>query len=291
MGDVTGISWCDHTYNVWIGCTKVSEGCRLCYAERDNERWHRTDRWGDRGQRRKSASGHRLTTWGRRYWGECGACGWRGEMELFPECPQCHKPELRPTRQRVFVNSLSDLFEDRAELVPWRNEFWALTQICTGLDFLILTKRPENINRLGPRDWRFGFGWPQNIWLGTSVENQRRADERLPDLMNVPATVRWLSVEPMLEPIDLWRWLPSFAMQGLPAIQWVVCGGESGPGCWPMHTDWARRLRDQCQTAGVAFYMKQLGGAVDRREELSDLPRDLRIREWPEVKAPAMASP
>ena len=280
MGDKTGISWCDHTYNIWIGCTKVSEGCKLCYAERENKRLQWTKLWGPQGERHRTTTQPMLMAWDRHYWKECGACGWRGESDLFPECPECNSPALRPTRQRVFVNSLSDLFEDQAELVPWRNEFWALTQICTGLDFLLLTKRPENIDRLSPREWR-EQGWPSNIWLGISAEDQFQAEKRIRRLVRVPAAVRWISVEPMLGPVRL----PAEYLSGASRLSWIVCGGESGPGCRPMQTSWARILMAQCQAFGMPFYMKQLGGAFDRREQLQDLPRDLQIRQWPEAAA------
>lgn len=278
MGDVTGISWCDHTHNVWIGCAKISAGCRLCYAERDAARWKQTGLWGLDAERRRTQTAHQLTTWDRRYWVACRSCGWRGEMVLFPECPKCGKPELRPARQRVFVNSMSDIFEDRADVAPWRNEFWMLTQVCSNLDFLILTKRPATIGRMVPRAWH-ETGWPANVWLGVSVEDQIRADERIPQLLAHPARVHWISAEPLLAPIDLERWLRPRYMA--PQLDWIVAGGESGFSCRPMSLEWARSLRSQCQRAGVPFYMKQLGGAFGRREELEALPQDLRVREWP----------
>ncbi len=291
MGDVTGISWCDHTYNAWIGCTKVSEGCKLCYAERDNERFRWTDRWGPQGTRRKTKTAPDVIKWNKQAWLECGACGVRGPLLTFPNCPACGKPALRPTRQRVFVNSLSDIFEDRSELWPIRNEFWALSQMCSNLDFLLLTKRPENIIRMAPRGWK-AWRWPDNIWLGVSVENQARAEERIPLLLHVPANVRWISVEPMLEAIDLSDWLcpiSYFEIDGEAEpdidpseIDWVVLGGESGPNCRPMQVKWAREVRNECQLSGTPFFMKQLGGRPNRREKLEDLPADLRIREWPQ---------
>ncbi len=280
MGDKTGISWCDHTHNVWIGCTKVSEGCKLCYAERDNERYHWTDEWGPQGTRHKTKSNN-LGRWNKEYWLACKACGWRGEMTTAPECPQCGKPALKPTRQRVFVNSLSDLFEDHAAVFDWRNEFFALSQVYNNLDFLLLTKRPENIGRFAPRDWT-RLGWPTNIWLGVSVENQARADERLPELVKHQA-LRWISVEPMLDAADLRRWLPPGITGLRPSVHWVVVGGESGLNCRPMKVDWVRELLRQCQAAGVPFFMKQLGGHPDRRERVETFPRDLQVQEWPVV--------
>ncbi len=279
MGEKTGISWCDHTYNAWIGCTRISEGCVHCYAERDNERYHWTDQWGPQGTRRQTKTGATLSTWNRQYWVECAHCGWRAAMKEYPECPRCQQPALRPTRQRVFVNSLSDLFEDRAELFPLRNAFFAISQMFNNLDYLLLTKRPENIERFAPRDWK-SLGWPKNIWLGVSIESQARADERLPELVKHRA-LRWASAEPLLGPVDLRRWLPPRITGLEPSVSWVVVGGESGPGCRPMQIEWVRDLLRQCQAAGVPLFAKQLGGYPDRRERLEDWPRDLRIREWP----------
>ena len=122
-----------------------------------------------------------------------------------------------------------------------------------------------------PPDW--GNGWP-HVWLGGTAENQREADRRLPLLLRVPAVVRFTSVEPQLEPVDLRQYLAA-------GLDWVIVGGESGKGCRPFNVDWARSLRDQCRDAGVAFFMKQLGGARNKRDKIEDLPPDLQIREWP----------
>lgn len=297
MGDVTGISWCDRTCNLWIGCTKVSPGCKLCYAERDNERYHWTDRWGPEGTRHRTKMLPKLAIWNRERWFECQDCGWRGDNTADGLCPRCLHDGLEPTRQRVFINSLSDLFEDRPELVPWRDEFWKAVDACPNLDFLVLTKRPENLDRLIPGNWIFGL--PPNIWWGISAENQEEFDARIPVLESWmrlrQAGVMWVSAEPLLGPIDMEAWLTEDDIGDEDApmwswpISWVVVGGESGPGCRPMDLTWARVLRNQCQEAEVAFYMKQLGGAVDRRERLEELPQDLRIREWPASIDPAAA--
>ena len=236
------------------------------------------DEWGWTGERRKTKYTP-LSGWNKQIWMECTSCGWRGKMITAPECTACGMPALKPTRQRVFVNSLSDLFEDRQEVLPWRNEFFALSQMYPNMDYLLLTKRPENIARFAPRDW-MRFGWPKNIWLGVSVENQARADERIPLLLKVPAAIKWLSVEPMLENINIGD---GIILRFL--LNWVVVGGESGPGCRPMDVKWAHSVRDQCKHNGVAFYMKQLGGETNHRSELADLPKDLQIREWPQVEA------
>jgi len=296
MGDSTGISWCDRTYNIWIGCTKVSDGCQFCYAERDNKLRQWTDKWGPGGTRHKTKTSKDLSKWNKEYWVRCESCGWRGKMTTYPECPACGEPALKPTRQRVFVNSLSDLFEDHPTVFPWRNEFWAMSQMYNNLDYLLLTKRPENYGRFAPRDWN-RFGWPSNIWLGVSVENQARANERLPFLSNVGAqVVKWVSVEPMLGPVSLHEAGaihigPPGSSSSWRKIDWVVCGGESGAGCRKMNIVDARSLLQECDAVGVKFYMKQLGGHPDRRERMEEFPKDLRVREYPTPFAPPRPSP
>ncbi len=295
MGAATGISWCDRTYNAWIGCTKISEGCKLCYAERDNERLHWTDRWGPQGTRRATKTAPNVVMWNTVPWVECSQCGWRG-MRPKLHCPNCASLELEPARQRVFVNSLSDVFEDRPELVPLRQKLWDLVTQCTEIDFLLLTKRPENIEKMIPDLWWPGHAdvypsVPRNIWWGISAENQQRFDASIPILESFARMFRvpviWVSLEPLLGPIDIEAWLTESDLGDEEErcwswpINWVVVGGESGPGCRPMEIAWARALRDQCQEVEVAFYMKQLGGHPDRRERLESFPADLRIREWP----------
>ncbi len=301
MGAETGISWCDRTLNLWIGCTRVSEGCKLCYAERDNEHWHWTDRWGPQGTRRATKTLSSLIKWNAENWFECSGCGWRGPRSVTHDfCPRdgCEYDgeDLKPTRQRVFVNSLSDLFEDRPELVPLRQKFWDLVEQCINIDFLLLTKRPENIEKLIPDPWWPGHASfypsvPRNIWWGISAENQQRFDASIPILESFARlfTVKkiWVSLEPLLGPIDIEAWLTEEDLGDEEErcwswpINWVVVGGESGPGCRPMEIAWARALRDQCREAEVPFYMKQLGGHPDRRERLESFPPDLRVREWP----------
>jgi protein gp37 len=156
----------------------------------------------------------------------------------------------------------------------WRTDLWALIDRCRNLDWLLLTKRPQNIAKMLPIDW--GDGWP-HVWLGVTAENQTEADRRLPVLLRVPAVMHFASVEPQLEPVDLSRHLAA-------GIDWVIVGGESGTDRRPFDPDWARSLRDQCRKAGTAFFMKQLGGPAGRaRNKLADFPDDLRIREWPDA--------
>jgi len=150
------------------------------------------------------------------------------------------------TRTRVFVASMADVFD--AEVPSsWRDALWDLVRDCTALDFQILTKRPMNIPAMLPPDWE--DGWP-HVWLGTTVEDQLRADERTPLLQAVPARLRFLSCEPLLESVTL----------DLNGIHWVICGGESGALSRPMEPQWARFLRDQCIAESVPFHFKQWGG-------------------------------
>jgi len=183
------------------------------------------------------------------------------------------------TRQRVFCSSLADVFEDRPELTEWRRDLVVMMEQTPNLDWLLLTKRPENVTRMiaeaitiDPDTWWMGM---RNVWIGTSVENQQAADERIPHLLKIPATVRFLSMEPLLGPVDLQGVSIVEGMEidslrgryGLPGriqadcahIDWVIVGGESGPNARPMHPEWVRSIRDQCQTAGIPFHFKQWG--------------------------------
>jgi len=160
--------------------------------------------------------------------------------------------QAQRTRRRVFCASMADVFERRAELNAQRQRLWTLIEATPWLDWLLLTKRPQNIHGMVP----WVDKWPENVWLGTTVENQRYADERLPYLLHHNAVVRFLSCEPLLGPLDLTQW---FRRKGLQPIDWVIAGGESGPGARPMHPDWPTRLLHQCQAANVAFHFKQWG--------------------------------
>lgn len=161
---------------------------------------------------------------------------------------------------------MADVFDPEAP-PEWRGDLFKLIEATPNLWWLLLTKRPESvIEMIG------GHALPLNVWLGTSVEDQARADLRIPALLKVTATVRFLSVEPLLESVDLGN---------LTGIHWVIVGGESGPRCRPFDTAWARSIRDQCRAAGTAYFCKQLGGYPSKRHELLDFPADLRIREMP----------
>jgi protein gp37 len=245
MAETTNIAWTDHTFNPWIGCTHVSPGCEFCYAEQTwDKRYHRVE-WGGERSRTSAAYRRQPYIWNRKAPG------------------QNHRP-------CVFCASLADVFDNQ---VPdeWRDDLWALIANCQNLDWLLLTKRPQNIRKMLPPDW--GDGW-SHVWLGTTTENQEEADRRLPLLLEIPATVHFASVEPQLEPVDLRRYVGK-------GLDWVIVGGESGANARPFDPDWARTLRDQCADTGAAFFMKQMGGRRGNRDKLEGLPPDLRIREWP----------
>lgn len=154
------------------------------------------------------------------------------------------------TRKRVFCSSLADVFEDREDLIAPRADLFELIRKTPHLDWLLLTKRPENIKNMLPADW--GNGWP-NVWLGTSAEDQTRYDLRVPTLLAIPATVHFISAEPLIGPIKL-------AHGKKDGLDWVIVGGESGTGFREMKTEWACAVRDDCQRLGTTFFFKQHSG-------------------------------
>jgi len=239
VGDKSKIEWTDATWNPWQGCTKVSPACEHCYMFTDMRRYGR-----DPSVVRKSADGTFFLPLKRRRTGEYAI----------------------PPGSKVFTCSWSDWFHDRAD--AWRPKAFSIIQERPDLTFQIVTKRTERIEECLPPDW--GAGYP-NVWLIATVENQQWAEKRIPELLRIPAAVHGLSCEPLLGPISLAaEWL----FDGCPAsqsLQWIIAGGESGPGARPMHPDWARGLRNQCQNFAVPFFFKQWGewlgalqdGAVD----------------------------
>ncbi len=239
MAERTGIEWTHHTFNPWSGCAKVSAGCANCYAANLPPAMRRNAAWGA-SEPRVAASDA--------YWRH--PIAWSAAAEKAGE------------RRRVFCASVADVFEDRDDLDLHRERLFALIEETPGLDWLLLTKRPEAVQR---RTTRWGTVWPANVWLGTSVEDQRAADERIGHALRVDGPrVRFLSMEPLLGPVQLGVTVGgAFALfdHGAPrrAIDWVIVGGESGHRARPMHPAWVRSLRDQCAAAGVAFFFKQWG--------------------------------
>jgi protein gp37 len=233
MAEKTGIQWTDHTANFWWGCMKVSPGCANCYAEAWSKRYGRAI-WGP------AATTTRWRTKG----------PWRDILRWDA------RAAADGVRRRVFAQSMSDFFEEHPQLDEWRAEACEILAGLKHLDVQLLTKRPENIRRMVPAAW--WEEWPAHIWVGTSVENQQHANERIRHLLAVPAAIHFLSCEPLLGEVDL---IEAGALYNgaYPGIDWVIAGGESGPKARPMHPDWARSLRDQCQEAGVPFHFKQWG--------------------------------
>lgn len=278
MAENSAISLTDHTMNFWIGCTKVSPACTNCYAAVDTfarrERSHGRELWGQNADRHRTSAAlwKKPYQWNKNYeWIECAECHWRGHISKMDtssgafRCPVCDGVLHDTTRQRVFVSSLSDICEIHPQITDdMRREIAKIVMDCKNLDFLFLTKRPEYFNII----WLdlFGGTLPDNLWVGTTVENQQYADERIPALLSIPAKVRFLSCEPLLGAVDLfpaWAKSPmvtnnmSEAMHE--AIHWVIAGGESGSKARPMNPSWVRSLRDQCKQAGIAFHFKQWG--------------------------------
>lgn len=246
--------------NPWIGCTKVSSGCAHCYAETLENRWGRG--WGPTTSRRRTSKD---------YWKQPSK--WNKEAGLAG------------VRLRVFCASMADVGEDLNELIEARRDLSIMIEQTPNLDWLLLTKRPENMVRLFAR-WNGIGGWPQNVWVGTSVENQEACDKRLPELLKVPAHTRFLSCEPLIGPVDLklsqeYPDISGFYQDARHSLHWVIVGGESGHGARPMSVLWATSLKDQCQKENIALFVKQMGGPVDKRGDLESIPPELRIREFP----------
>ena len=231
MGENSAIEWTHHTFNPWWGCTRVSPGCEHCYAETFARRFGVT--WGVQAERRMFGEKH-----------------WREPLKWND------RAAARGERDRVFCASMADVFEDRPDLALARARLGRLIEQTRALDWLLLTKRPENMLRLGAElGWR--AEWPINVWAGCTVEDQRRADQRIPELVKVPSAVRFLSCEPLLGPVEL-------CGLAIDHVHWVIVGGESGPGARPMREEWALSLRDQCTRAGIAFHFKQWGGVLKK---------------------------
>lgn len=298
MSTATGIEWTDATWNPVRGCTRVSEGCRHCYAERMAARFNQPGQWGH-------GFAETIRTPARGVGGAVAREGgfearWTGRVEL--DDSKLDLPLRWKKPRRIFVNSTSDLFHESLD-DDAIGSVWRTMARCQHHTFQILTKRPERMREFTRR---VGLGVRpfHHVWLGVSVEDQETADERIPILLDTPAAVRFISAEPLLGPVDLAHHLRGFNRDEMglrddplaasllsagiesghawarPALHWVICGGESGPGARPMHPDWARGLRDQCAAAGVAFFMKQMGGS---RRPLPPIPDDLMVREFPKV--------
>lgn len=291
MAENSKIEWCDHTFNPWIGCTKISPACDNCYAEAIDNRFG-GDHWGPKAPRRRTAPAN-----------------WRKPLKWNKDA------EEKGIRYRVFCASMADVFDNRVD-AKWREDLWKLIGDTPYLDWLLLTKRPQNIEKMLPDDWGED-GYP-NVWLGTTVENQDVADRNIIHLLENSAAIHFLSMEPLLQQVDIGPWLSgsqecanicgwrtseldyprkekcnscgdsfdssvleefcpecgsgdfSFVCPDCDAsvvsnhpetvcLDWVITGGESGPGARPMHSAWVESIRDQCQATGTPFLFKQWG--------------------------------
>lgn len=341
MSNTTKIQWADATFNPWIGCTKVSPGCLNCYAENTTRarvlRSRGQETWGKGAKRSRTSA----ATWKQPVqWNKnpmvCDLCGETQTIHSF-RCYQCD--ERYPRRSRIFP-SLCDWLDSEVP-IEWLADFLKLIYETPNLDWLLLTKRPEqwrervnqaaaDMRDMSPqgsafRNWLQGWfeheQFPENVWIGTSVEDQTRADERIPEFLKIPAKVRFLSCEPLLGPVDLDRYvLPSVedvqtAYRGetmkWPHLHWVIVGGESGAQARQCNADWIRAMVKQCRAAKVPIFVKQLGvlaisatddfpapmvdigrddvlwvaGFKDKKGgDMAEWPEELRVREFPEVK-------
>jgi protein gp37 len=241
MGANSQIEWTHHTFNPVTGCQKVGPGCDNCYAEG----WAKRSglvKWGAGEARRPTSESY-----------------WRQPLKWDREAAAAGE------RRRVFCASLADVF-DNAWPDGIRARLWDLIKATPNLDWMLLTKRPGNIGNMLPVPFDFERHYP-NVWLGCTVVNQAEADRDIPKLLAMSATVRFLSMEPLLGPVVL-------RSEWLAALDLVIVGGESGPRARPMHPDWPLSLRDQCVTAGVAFHFKQWGEwAPSSPEEAAGNPR------------------
>lgn len=279
MGENSKIEWTDHTFNPWVGCMKVSPGCQHCYAEElmtRKGRWANT--WGPAG------TTERIRT---------SEDNWRKPLAWNKQA------EKENRRVRVFCSSLADVFEDNPQLDDWRIDLFMLIESTPWLDWLLLTKRPENVCTMiekaqaqmgatvGAWEW---FARMTNVWVGASVENQEQADKRIPHLLGIPVRIRFLSLEPLLGPVNLTaipfkgdtqyylnvlqaRYSENpkggygrgygtpfiFGLVSLGRVNWVIIGGESGLNARPFYLGWATDLIQQCQDAHVPVFVKQLG--------------------------------
>lgn len=247
MAQPSSIEWTEATWNPVTGCSKVSPGCAHCYAETFAERF-------------RGVPGHPYE---------------RGfDLQLRPE--RLEQPLKWTQPHMIFVNSMSDLFHEDVPEQFIESVFRVMAE-ADWHTFQVLTKRSERLAQLAPR-----LSWPDNVWMGVSVENQRWT-RRIDDLREVPARVHFLSCEPLLGPLHL----------DLQGIDWVIVGGESGPHARPMKADWVREIRQQCQETRVPFFFKQWGAHNEAGRRLGKklAGRILDGKTWNEFPAPSLPAP
>lgn len=240
MGEKCFIEWTDSSWNPLRGCRRISPGCENCYAERIAARFSDPG-LPYNGFAKRTESGPR----------------WTGKVEVVPH--HLRDPIKWQKARKIFVCSTSDLFYEEIGVDVIQSIFSVIFE-AKRHTYQILTKRAERMSQV-LRHIRFpgGFKWEDapepNVWVGVSVEDQKRAEDRIPRLLETPAAIRFLSVEPLLGPVDLLQWLKPKGRS--PGIDWVIIGAESGPNARPMEMDWVRTIREQCVEAGVALFFKQ----------------------------------
>jgi protein gp37 len=273
MGEKTAISWTDHTFNPWWGCARVSPGCEHCYAEA----------WAGR----TGYSGVKLPLlWGvnedRRFFGDKH---WAEPLKWDVASRKAMDADDTVCPRRVFCASMADVFEVHEGLDETRQRLWNLIDDTPHLDWLLLTKRPQNIEALAPQSW--GTEVPSNVWLGVTAEDQKRAEERIEHLRRWPATVRFVSYEPALEFVSFRRWEA--------ILSWIIVGGESGPRARPFDPAWAASTLSELagwRCGGGSVLVKQLGSVWAKSEprikrqahgaDPNEWPESLRVQEFPE---------
>lgn len=285
MGEHTAIAWCDHTFNPWIGCEKDSAGCANCYAEALMDTRYGRVKWGRDGTRLQTRPSY-----------------WREALKWDRQAPE----KFAGRKPRVFCGSLCDVGEDRPDLIEPRKDLCNLIRRCENLQFLLLTKRPQNMNRLFPASVL------ERCWVGTSVAEQKDVDAKVPELLRVPALLRFVSAEPLVSRIYI-RELRRGPFADDPRVDWLIIGGESGPR--PFDVEWGRELIRDSKQNRVPVFMKQLGSValcseddhfeyatdaagLDRwravlkakkGDDPAEWPEDLRVQEFP--ASPLAAKP
>lgn len=340
----TLIEWCDYTWSPWFGCTKVSPGCINCYDEARDKRhlFGPETHWGKGAPRRLTKDWRKPVKWNRD-----AKLEWCEAVVDAVITPLGDEPKPRRWRKRVFP-SVCDWLDDEVP-IEWLARFLQLIHDTPNLDWLLLSKRPENFHERLLRalahaegiDYATADAWegdvqtelgiwlnewlsddatpPSNVWIGTSVEDQTRADERIPALLKIPARIRFLSVKPLLGPVVLnhidaegsgsAEWCQIDALTGrhtdmgrpcpcVPKLDWVIIGGESGRGSRPCNVAWVRSIVKQCKYASVPCFVKQLGGKAEveapsggwmqpiplkhpKGGDHAEWPEDLRVRQFP----------
>lgn len=278
MGDATAIEWCDSTINLWIGCTRVSAGCDNCYAATLAVRFRVV--WDAPPKKTGPASWDKIESYQ------------RGAARFMAKHGRA---------RRVFVNSMSDFFDNQAPR-EWRDAACARMELADHVMFLLVTKRPQNVAKMVPAHWLKPGGWPPNVWLGVTAENQEQYNLRVAWLLSVPGVdVAFISMEPMLGEIDAGRSISHSARERsefvtrytkkifdwdrIGKLRWVIIGGESGRKARPMPEKGSiARLANRYQASGISVFVKQMSQAEypDGYKDIAAFPRGLKAREFPQ---------